>query len=450
MNDKSVDKNKKSVKKNTNASSKKKTSKKTNIKNVEKKIEQSIKVTSKSAVDNEKIVCETKENKFGFFEYALLIIIASLVFSVLGYFIGLKGNNNLIDDYATANQNLREFIEEYNYILENYYGEVDETELISSAIEGMLSSIDNYSGFIGKDSNNDSISLKGEYVGLGIGVLNNNDGNIVIATIYDNSPASKSGLKVGDVVLKINDEDFTGRDNKEVVSKIDELEEVKLTIKRSEEELTFDLKKDKIIIKSVAYEMLENNIGYIQVGLFAENTDEQFSEALVELESKDLKSLIIDLRGNVGGHLSSVKNMISQFLDDSHIIYHTENEQGIEKVYSNGNKDKEYKIVILQDLTSASASEVMASALREQLNAYIIGNTSFGKGTVQTVRNIDGIGEYKVTTMKWLTSNGVWIDGTGIVPDLEVSLNEAYYKEPIRKNDNQLNSAIEYLKKIED
>ena len=235
MNDKSVDKNKKSVKKNTNASSKKKTSKKTNIKNVEKKIEQSIKVTSKSAVDNEKIVCETKENKFGFFEYALLIIIASLVFSVLGYFIGLKGNNNLIDDYATANQNLREFIEEYNYILENYYGEVDETELISSAIEGMLSSIDNYSGFIGKDSNNDSISLKGEYVGLGIGVLNNNDGNIVIATIYDNSPASKSGLKVGDVVLKINDEDFTGRDNKELVSKIDELEEVKLTIKRSEE-----------------------------------------------------------------------------------------------------------------------------------------------------------------------------------------------------------------------
>ena len=159
-----------------------------------------------------------------------------------------------------------------------------------------------------------------------------------------------------------------------------------------------------------------------------------------------MKSVRISLRGNSGGHLSSVRNMLSLFLNDTHVIYQTENDKGIEKVYSTGTKDKEYKIVILQDLGSASASEVMASSLREQLGAYIVGNTSFGKGTVQTLRKVEGIGEYKVTTMKWLTSNGNWIDSNGITPDLEVSLTEDYYNNPISENDNQLQAAINYLK----
>ena len=159
-----------------------------------------------------------------------------------------------------------------------------------------------------------------------------------------------------------------------------------------------------------------------------------------------MQSLIIDLRGNSGGHLTTVKNMLSLFLNDTHVIYQTEDENGIEKVYSTGNEDKDYEIVVLQDLSSASASEVMASALREQLDAYIVGTTSFGKGTVQTLRVVDGIGEYKVTTMKWLTSNGVWIDSNGIAPDLEVQLNEEYYINPTRENDNQFQAAVDYLK----
>lgn len=433
-----------SKKDNTNVSTKKKTTKKVELDQVDNKIQEII--VNKNVQETAKEEKKEEKAKFGIFEYVLLLVIISLIFSLLGYFIGLKGNKNLDDDYVTVNKELREFIEEYNYILENYYGEVDESELIENALKGMLSSIDDYSGFIDNGSNNNSISLKGEYEGLGIGVLNDNDGNIIIATVYNDSPASKAGIEVGDIVIKLNGEDLTGQDNSLLVDKIADLDNIDLTVKRGDQELEFNLKKEKIVIKSVASEMLEDNIGYIQVSLFAENTDEQFQEALTNLEEQNMKSLIIDLRGNVGGHLTSVKNMLSLFLNDTHVIYQTEDENGVEKVYSTGTKDKEYKIVILQDLGSASASEVMASALSEQLGAYIIGNTSFGKGTVQTIRIVEGVGEYKVTTMKWLTSNGVWVNGNGIKPDLEVSLTEDYYKNPTRENDAQFQEAIDYLK----
>ena len=191
--------------------------------------------------------------------------------------------------------------------------------------------------------------------------------------------------------------------------------------------------------------MKENNIGYIKVDIFAENTYSQFKKALESLENNGMKSLIIDLRGNSGGHLTAVEDMLSLFMNDKHIIYQTEDKNGVEKVYSSGNKDKEYKIVILQDLGSASASEIMASSLKEQLGAYIVGKTSYGKGTVQSLQNVTGLGQYKVTTKKWLTSNGEWINEKGIVPDLEVSLTSDYIQNPTLENDAQYQAAIKYL-----
>lgn len=436
-----------------------KTSNKTNVANSDKKdIKKTVKPKKISAeeveakINNEvkKIKVEKKSevqssNKnLGIFEFVLLSVIIALFFSLAGYFIGRKGNLKSDDDYVTVNKEIQSFIEEYNYILENYYGDIDKEKLIASAIDGMLGSLDDYSQFIDDSSNNFDITLEGEYEGLGIGIYAI-DGEIVIAEVYPNSPASESGLKTGDVIIKLNGEELKNVTTNQVVDKIADADNIKLTVLRDDKELEFEMKTKKVILESVHYDMKEDNIGYIKVDVFAKNTYTQFADALKDLENKKMKSLIIDLRGNTGGHLSSVRDMISLFLDNTHIIYQTEDKNGITKQYSTGNKDKDYKIVILQDIMSASASEVMASALKEQLNAYIIGNTSYGKGTVQTLQQVTGIGEYKITTQKWLTSKGEWIDGVGIKPDLEVLLTEDYLKNPTLENDSQYQAAIKYL-----
>lgn len=423
----------------------KKTDKKINIEQVDKKIsEKKSKITSYKKEEQQSI--NKEQNKYGIFEIVLVVVITSLIFSLVGYFIGIK--SNLIGDvnYSTASKEIQKFIEEYNYILENYYGDIDKEELVSSAIKGMLSSLDEYSEFVGDDSSNFSITLEGEYEGLGVGISSTTDNEIIITTIYPNSPADKAGLKVGNIITKFNNESVEGLSTTELVDKISQTEEINLTVLREEEELTFNLKKDKIVIESVHSEMKDNNIGYIKVDIFANNTYSQFHQALEDLEKQNMESLIIDLRSNGGGHLSAAKDILSLFLNDTHVIYQTEDKNGIEKFYSEGNEDKNYKIVILQNSISASASEVVISCLKEQLGAYVIGTTSYGKGTVQNLQNVSGIGQYKVTTKKWLTSNGEWINEVGIKPDLEVNLSENYFKNPNLDTDDQYQAAIKYLK----
>ena len=405
-------------------------------------------VTNDNLNKESKPVEVNKDNlkKNGLFELIVTIVLAILLLLLVGYFVGRESNFK-DDNYLTANKEIQKFIEEYNYILENYYGDIDKDELILSAIKGMLSSLDEYSQFIDTTSNNTDITLEGEYVGVGIGVVNDAVGNIIISQIYPNSPALEAGIQVNDVIVKFNDESLKNTTTTELVEKIDKVDNMKLTILRDEEEIEFELEKSKIILQSVEYEMKDNNIGYIKVDIFAKNTNQQFAEALKKLENQGLNGLIIDLRNNSGGHLSSVKDMISLFLDSNHVIYQIEDKDSVEKVYSSGNKDAEYQIVILQNLNSASASEVMASALHEQLGAYIIGNTSYGKGTVQRLQTVSDIGQYKLTVEKWLTSNGDWIYGVGIKPDLELSLSDDYKKDPILANDNQYQAAIDYLTK---
>lgn len=386
------------------------------------------------------------KNHFGLFEVIVLIVVSALIFSLIGYFIGNR-EKKATGDYSTASKEIQTFIEEYNYILENYYGDVDKEELIANAIKGMLSSLDEYSQFVGEDSNNFSITLEGSYEGLGIAISNDENGNIVIREVYLNTPASRSGLKVGDIVTKFNDTSLKNVSSSDLVNMISDVKEMKLTVLREEQELTFNISKEVVTLDSVYSEMKEDNIGYIQVSIFANNTYDQFKKALTELENQGMKSLIIDLRGNSGGHLSAVEKMLYLFLDSSHVVYQTEDKNGTAKFYSKGKQDKKYPIVILQNLSSASASEIMASTLREELGAYIIGNTSYGKGTVQELQTVNGIGQYKFTTKKWLTPKGEWINGTGVIPDLEVSLTVEYLQNPTLENDTQYQAAIEYLKK---
>lgn len=387
----------------------------------------------------------SKNSSFSLLEVILMIIITILTCTLVGYFVMPDTNVNV--NNQKLDKEVQTFLEQYNYILDNYYGDIDKQQLINDAIKGMFSSLDDYSEVIDEDSNSFTITLQGEYEGVGIEIANDVYGNIIILNVYENTPAYKAGIRANDVLIRFNDIDLNGKTTTELVGMIASGSEMSLTVLRNDKEITVNVKREKIILESVKSKMLENKIGYIDIDIFAANTKEQFEKALNDLEKNNMKSLIIDLRDNTGGHLSAVEEMLYLLLDKNHVIYQTEDKNGTEKTYSKGTKDKEYKIVILQNGLSASASEIMAAALSEELDSYIIGNTSFGKGTVQTLKDVNEDFQYKFTTKRWLTPKGNWINGVGIKPDLEVILSEKYYENPTMNNDNQLKAAIDYLNK---
>ena len=194
--------------------------------------------------------------------------------------------------------------------------------------------------------------------------------------------------------------------------------------------------------------MFEENgkkIGYIELSVFAANTYSQFEQKLTELESRNIDSLIIDVRDNSGGYLSTVTDIASLFLDKSKIIYQLDTKGIVEQVYAKTNSSRNYKIAVLINGNSASASEILAGALKESYGATIIGVNSFGKGTVQKAYQLESGATVKYTIQKWLTPNGNWINEVGITPDVKVELDNNYYKNPSDSTDNQLQMAIKNL-----
>lgn len=378
-------------------------------------------------------------------EVVFLLLITAIISLIMGgivtYNVTLKGTN--------VDSELAEFIKNYDYITNNYYGEVDKNELIDSAISGMLNTLDKNSTYVGSDDDNFSIYLEGSYEGTGIQVYNDENNNIVIYSVFDDTSASKAGLKAGDVIIRLNDKDTTNMSIADFSSLVKKQKgKFKITYKRDDEEKTVSLKVSKVELKSVYSETIEKNdkkIGYIQMSIFANNTYEQFKRALSNLENENMNGLIIDLRSNSGGHLSSAEEIISLFLDSSHPIYQIKTKDSLNTYYSLGKETKKYKIVILIDKNSASASEVVTSALTEQYGAVTVGEKSYGKGTVQELQSLNDGEQYKLTTKSWLTSKGKVIDGKGIEPDYKVSLDEKYYDEPSFDNDNQLQKAIELI-----
>lgn len=391
-----------------------------------------------------------KSETFTVKEVVILLVITCMANATIFFFMNIGEKESSL----SYNDTVKEILESYNYIKDNYYGDIDEKDLINGAIKGMTEALgDNYSSFI-DDNQSDTydVLLVGEYTGVGIQISQLIGGNeIVISAVFDNSPALKAGLEVGDVVKSINGISTDGMNTSDIGDYIKNgnITNFDIVVTRNGEEKSFKVERGPIVIDSVTSEMFEREgkkIGYIRIDVFALNTDEQFEENLKKLESEGMNSLIIDVRGNTGGHLSSVTNIISEFLDSSKIIYRTSTKTKEEIKYSKGNTAKEYEIILLVDGQSASASEVLASALKESYGAKLLGTKTFGKGTVQEMQEIESTGKnYKITTKKWLTPNGNWINGIGITPDYEVELNTKYYENPIRENDNQLNEALKLL-----
>lgn len=398
---------------------------------------------------------EENIKKFKLSEVIILIIITLII----GFIIGLSLFKVALDDKGKYNiknndEELKKFIDNYNYIVDNYYGDLDKKELIDNAISGMIESIDDpYTTYIDEsDSNTFSTTLEGSFEGIGIEIVNDSDNNIIVYSVIKNSPAEKADIQPLDIIKSINGKKLEGTSTSDFVSMIKQSENpiITLEISRKNETLTKEVKREKVTITSVESEIIEKQskkIGYMYLSIFANNTYNQFKNQLEELEKKGMDCLIIDVRSNTGGHLTAVENILSLFLDSSHVIYQTEDKNGIVKTYSKGNTTKEYKIVVLTNESSASASEILAAAMSEEYGATLVGKTTYGKGTVQELKTLPDGEQYKFTTKKWLTPKGNWINEKGVQVDVEVEFNKDYYDNPIHDNDNQLQEAIKTILK---
>lgn len=396
-------------------------------------------------------ITKFNHNNFKTNEVLFLVIITAIISLIVGYLL----NNNHFSQ-STIDKELQEINDNYNYILNNYYEKVDKEKLVSGAIDGMINSLgDEYSELLEENnSGNFYINLDGSYSGIGIEITNNDNNDIVIIAVLENSPAEKAGLKSGDIVKKIDEKNLENSEISELTKYIKQKENKNfhLTILRDGTQMEFEVTKNEVVIKSVLSKIFEKDdkkVGYIYISIFSNTTASQFKNALDDLEKQNIQALIIDVRENSGGHLTTAVSLLANFLDSSHVIYQIEQENKKTKYYSLGKVSKKYPIVILQNENSASASELLSAALREEYGATIIGKTSYGKGTVQEVVSLSNGDTYKFTTKKWLTPKGNWIHGKGIEPDIEVTMSEEYYNNPTDDNDNQLQTAIEYiLKKV--
>lgn len=444
---------------------KKTTTKKPAVKRTVKKVEPALE--KKEPVKEEpvkEVKNEVIEEKHGFSTLEVVILIFITCFVTIGLTTGVY---RVLDDNVstpTNNAVLDEFIENYNYIVENYYGQIDQKTALNGAIKGLLEAIDDdYTTIITEEEEDQyNIRLEGSYRGLGIEIVNTYDllkddngtitgyiyKDIEVTSVFPDSPADKAGLKVGDIITHVNDISMEGKLTSELTAYVKSTSgALTLKVKREGKEMTFKASSTLVTIPSVTTEYINKDgkkVAFIDIELFAANTDEQFIEALDNLD-KDTAGLIIDVRENSGGHLESVANMLSAMMDKTHVIYELETKGDIVKTYSDGNKTLDYKVAVLINGNSASASELLAISLKESYGATLVGTKSFGKGTVQKLLTIYLTGEqYKVTTQKWLSPNGNSVDKVGIEPDVKIELSGTLKDFD---TDSQINSALDTLLK---
>lgn len=382
------------------------------------------------------------------------MIIGSIITIAIKDFDVAKVNTNKTEvSYSKTKKGFDSLYETYDTIMSEYYKDVDSDKLIEGAINGMLESLDDeHTMYFDKKSKEEFDSeLSGNYYGIGAQIQLTSDETIKITKVFDDSPAKKAGLKEEDVFVSVDGTSVKGKNATEVANmlKSDSVKTSTIVVKRNDKELTFKVTKENITLFSVSSEMLDNNgknVGYLSVSIFGQKTYSQFKDALTKLEKQDMDSLIIDLRGNTGGYLSTVTNMLEEFIDKGNVIYQIQSSSGVKQYKTVKASEKKYKIVVLIDGGSASASEIMSAAMKEVYGATLVGQTTYGKGTVQTTKNLSNGSMIKYTIEKWLTPSGKNIDKEGIKPDYEVELGDSYKNNPTKENDAQLQKALDLLK----
>ena len=287
-----------------------------------------------------------KHRSFRTTEVVILVVITALV----GIFMGAICCTTLLmknSKYGELPAELQEFVDNYNYIIENYYEDIDREGLIDSAISGMLESLeDPYSSYMDETTSDDfDLNLTGTYKGLGIEVYNDNEYNIIVSRVFENTPAYKAGVQVGDILVSLDGESMVGRPTTDFADRVKggTKETYAIEIKRGEQIIPLELTREVVIIPSVysnVYTKNNKKIGYLEVTIFSATTYNQFKTKLEALENEGIEGLVIDLRDNSGGHLNVVTDMVSLLLDKSNIIYQIQSKSGTEKFYSTGEETK--------------------------------------------------------------------------------------------------------------
>lgn len=336
-----------------------------------------------------------------------------------------------------------------NIVRKNYWQDIDEETLEQGVYRGILDSLeDPYSVYYtAEELEKLREETQGIYYGIGAYISQNTDiGYAQISKVIKNTPAEESGLMQDDIIYKVNDEDMQGKDSNYVVSRIkgDEHTFVKITVIRENEKdpIDFDVERRKIETPTVEYTMYEDNMAYIQISEFDIVTTSQFENAYEQAKKDGMKGLIIDLRSNPGGNLSTVCEIARMILPKGLIVY-TEDKYGKREEYTcDGSHQIDVPLVVLTNGHSASASEILAGAIKDYKIGRLVGTTTFGKGIVQSVLSLSDGSAVKLTVSSYFTPNGNNIHEIGIEPDVEVEFDSEQYKNGV---DNQLERGKEVL-----
>lgn len=382
------------------------------------------------------VVCITAVITF----YATFSCMGGSHFLVLGD-VSQDSKEN-INTIGSALKDFRKLIDEY------YIGEIDEQKVVDETIKGYVNGLDDeYSEYMTAEEWEEyQTNALGNYVGIGIYMSQDTAGNIVIIEPIEGSPAEAAGVKAGDIIVAVNDEDVTGKDTATVAAKVKGEEGSKVTLKivRDNQYMTLDVERKAIKVYHVKNKMLENNVGYIKLSTFDEGCSDEFKTAFEEVQKNGAQKLIIDLRDNTGGLVDEALKIADMIIPKGKTMLLTvDSKDNKEKTVAQQEPMINLDMVVLVNEYSASASEILVGALKDNQEAKIVGTKTYGKGVIQNVFSLADGSVLKLTTAEYFTPNETKINKKGIEPDVEVEDMEE--PEGVEEIDEQLNKAIELI-----
>ncbi len=356
----------------------------------------------------------------------------------------LRKKAKSIEDIYTVDQ----------YIDEYYYGSYDEEIIVDQALKGMVSALDDkYSAYMTPDEYEQNlIDAKGSITGIGMTVNKGDNNEIKIVEIAEKGPAEKAGLKINDIIIEVDGKNVNEMEYSDAVNLVRGKAgtEVNIAVKRGDEEISFKMKREEITTETVTSRMLENNIAYIKITGFKENTSHQFNIELKKCLENNASAIIFDVRNNGGGLVSACSDCLDPLLPEGDIAIAEFKDGSTEVICKSDKIELDLPMAVLVNEYSASAAELFAAALRDFGKAVLVGQNTFGKGIMQNTYNLDNGGGLKLTVAKYRTVNSECYHGVGLKPDYETALPDKYSEnqsDDIPENeDTQLQKAIEILK----